>query len=207
MRIFKEKNPNELQIEDIIKNLIQMIFKHPLFFITHLLACLYVPLCFFLTCMLCFAPFLFFQELNSSAHGKVVNIKSVHGGYDIYLDNGTEFHWIIGNTPPQKGDYFNKLCCSFKYLINDKNAMTINKAMVLTSIRIPPRYCFPLLIFLLLFQFIFFRKYKVTAWVAFWNGFDYEKIHLKDTPLFDLAVIPIVFIIYSIQFFLMFFLV
>jgi hypothetical protein len=205
MRIFKEKNPNEPQVEDIIKNLVKMVFKRPLFFITHLFACLYVLFYFFIICMFCFGFLLFFQEFNSSAQGKVVEVKSVHGGYDIYLDNDSEFHWILGGVPPEIGDYFNKQSCSFRYLVNGENAITITKAMVLTSIRIPPRYCFPLLVFLLLFQFFFYRKYKITVSVAFWNGFDYKKISLRDTPLFELAVIPIVLIIYSLQFFLMFF--
>ena len=76
MRIFKEKNPNEPQIEDIIKNLVKMIFKRPLFFIAHLSACLYVLFFFFLLFMTFFrGPLLFFQEYLGCAQGKVIEVK------------------------------------------------------------------------------------------------------------------------------------
>jgi hypothetical protein len=160
MRICHEKKPGERQVEDIVKDIITDMIKRPLHFIMHLLACAYIFLFFFVLFMVFIrGPTLFFFQYFGSAKGNIIEIKSVHGGDDLYFDNGSIFHWIIAPHAPKIGDYFDKEKYSFRYLVNGKNATTRSEAMVLTSVPIPPKYAFPLMILMIIFQFVYYKMY------------------------------------------------
>ena len=208
MRIFKEPDENDIQMKDIAS----AIIKRPQFSLTCVCLYFYAFSSFIFFVMIILSPLLFLQEFSKDAAGRVVKVKSVHGGEDLYLDDGTVFHWIIGADHPQIGELLKKEMYSFRYIVNGKNVMTHSDAMELTSIRIPSRYVFPLFLFLIVFQFYFFHKYKLTPWEVVLNrvNFDEEasgKLYDPKSPAlhFDLALIPIIFMIYSIQYFLMFF--
>lgn len=150
--------------------------------------------------MLVRGPILFLQEFSYSGKGTVEKVKSVHGGYDLYLSSKEEFHWILNRPEPSVGDEFYKEKYSFRYMVNGKNRTDKEHVLTLISIPIPYRAAFILLVAMLIFQTVFYWIYKKSPPVAFLEAF-WEKTYKKMASVITMYVLPVLFLWYVIDFF------
>jgi hypothetical protein len=150
--------------------------------------------------MLLRGPLLFFQETLKSAKGTVNMVKISRGGYDVFfIDQEKSFSWIIACPPPEIGDEFHKEKYSFRYMVNGKNRETKEEIMT-SSIPIPYKYTFILFGLMTIFQFAIYRIYKKAPYITFIDVCQGVR-HSKAASIISLFPIPILFIIYTVYFF------
>ena len=178
-----------------INKLLKVIKIFVLWFFTLLL--------FFVLAMMLFrGPMLFLYEFSDSAKGIVEKVKVVRGGHDLFLSSNKKFHWILNLPEPIVGDKFDKEKYSFRYMVNGKNRATKKEIMILTTFPMPYKYAFILFGVMIIFQTIFYKIYKKSPPMAFIDAFQ-GVTHSKMASVVSMYFLPVLFVYYTIYFFVL----
>lgn len=166
---------------------------------------------------------------SSSPKTKIIQINSVKKVYTLTLSNGQKIVVIPGASNFTRGDQFEKIKNSFKFLVNGKNI--INRKIVLENcfgpISSTAIWC--ILSAMILFQILYYREYRETPILSFAplgknrhprkaaTTFDnqpltpeqyaidqkIQDVVFKLKEIFALMIIPLFLIIYTIFYFLL----
>lgn len=160
--------------------------------IMKLMAAFYLLTLFFLTCALVRCFLLYTQEFSIEGNGKVVNIQSVRGGYQITSDNNSTFYWMLPPIQPQQNDTFEKEKNSLRYYINDENVFTKEIALKRAFPFLSIKTIFILLIIICLIGILYPFILKEPIFATLTTKRNYSNRYL----LFNLLIAPIILLLY-----------